>query len=180
MVKSTELPEARPDNGELAALYREHYLGLVKFAVQLVDDQASAEDVVQDVFARLHGRRLADIADPRRYLATAVVNQARSSLRRRRFRRTVVFDESPADGRAAEPADARVVRNAASGAIWRAITKLPRRQHEVVVLRFYADWSIPEIAEALGISRGAASSSLDRALKSLTAPIGAIDARNSE
>jgi DNA-directed RNA polymerase specialized sigma24 family protein len=32
-------------------LFQDHYLGLVRLALQLVDDQESAEDVVQDVFA---------------------------------------------------------------------------------------------------------------------------------
>jgi DNA-directed RNA polymerase specialized sigma24 family protein len=44
------------------------------------------------------------------------------------------------------------------------------------VLRYYENWSIPEIAAALGISRGAASSSLNRALNSLNTSIGAANA----
>jgi DNA-directed RNA polymerase specialized sigma24 family protein len=62
-------------------------LRLVRLAVQLVDDQASAEDVVQDVFARLQQgqQNLHELADLRRYLTTAVVNQARSTLRQRRL-----------------------------------------------------------------------------------------------
>ncbi|MGW4966310.1 hypothetical protein ACWEPL_54600 [Nonomuraea sp. NPDC004186] len=41
----------------LASLYREHWLALVRLAVLLVGDRESAEDVVQDVFSRLHGKR---------------------------------------------------------------------------------------------------------------------------
>lgn len=174
MLNRTAATEAGsgPDAAALAGLYREHYLSLVRVAIQLVDDQASAEDLVQDVFTRLQRSSLRDIAYPRRYLITAVVNQARSVLRRRRVSRLSLVDrEEPV-----EAADGQALRDATSAAIWKAITRLPARQRQVVVLRYYADWSIPEIATALGVSRGAASSSLDRALNALTAPIGALDA----
>lgn len=175
MLEPTELHQSEAGKADLlAALFREHYLRLVRLAVQLVDDQASAEDVVQDVFARLQQgeQNLHELADLRRYLTTAVVNQARSTLRHRRVMRTRVLDHPQhVDG-----ADAAVIQDATSATIWRAVTRLPTRQRQVVVLRYYENWSIPEIASALGISPGAASSSLDRALKSLNNPIGAINA----
>ncbi|MDQ2739160.1 MAG: sigma-70 family RNA polymerase sigma factor [Actinomycetota bacterium] len=175
MLEPTEFRQSEAGRADvLDALFREHYLRLVRLAVQLVDDQASAEDVVQDVFARLQqGRQnFHELADRRRYLSTAVVNQARSTLRHRRVVRTRVLDHPQhVDG-----ADAAVIHDATSATIWRAVTRLPTRQRQVVVLRFYENWTIPEIATALGISPGAASSSLDRALKSLNNPIGAINA----
>jgi RNA polymerase sigma factor (sigma-70 family) len=158
----------------LGDLFRRHYLSLVRLAVQLVDDQATAEDVVQDVFARLQRseQALHEVADLRRYLTAAVVNQARSALRHRRVVRARVLDRPHhVDG-----ADATVIRDSTSAALWRAVARLPTRQLQVVVLRYYEDWSIPEIASALGISPGAASSSLDRAMKSLITSIGAINA----
>lgn len=175
MLESTELAKDPARGAALSALHREHYLRLVRLAIQLVDDQASAEDLVQDVFARLHRSRtdLSRLDDPARYLTTAVVNQARSALRHRRVVRTHQPGRPHED---IEPADTQVIRDATSALIWRAISRLPTRQKQVVVLRYYEDWSIPEIATALGISRGAASSSLDRALKSLATPIGALHA----
>ena len=158
----------------LADLYRAHYLGLVRLAIHFVDDPAGAEDLVQDVFAGLQRRDLTSVDDPQRYLTAAVVNRARSTLRRRRTARLHPIDPDPP----AEPADVGVLRQSAAAAIWRAINRLPMRQRQVVVLRYYVDWSIAEIAEALGITRGAASSSLDRALKSLATPIGAIHAEH--
>lgn len=175
MLDPTEVRQTEASRADLlAALFREHYLRLVRLAVQLVDDQASAEDVVQDVFARLQKgpQNPHELADLRRYLTTAVVNQARSTLRHRRVVRTRLLDQPQhVDG-----ADAAVIQDATSATIWRTVTRLPTRQRQVVVLRYYENWSIPEIASALGISPGAASSSLDRALKSLINPIGAINA----
>lgn len=175
MLESVELRHAEPARAEtLAAWFREHYLGLVRLAVQLVDDQSTAEDVVQDVFARLQqGQQdLDELADVGRYLRTAVVNRARSALRHRRVVRNRLLDPPPHG----EAADAAIIHDATAAAIWRAVSRLPTRQRQVLVLRYYENWSIPEIAAALGISRGAASSSLDRALKSLTVPMGAVHA----
>lgn len=77
---------------EAVALYSAHRLSLVRLAVLLVDDVASAEDVVQDAFAGFLGRSRA-LEDPDRalaYLQTSVVNGARSALRRRRTARAYV------------------------------------------------------------------------------------------
>lgn len=58
---------------------------MVRLAVLLVDDRATAEDVVQDAFAALykrHGEQLGEVDNALAYLRTAVVNAARSVLRR--------------------------------------------------------------------------------------------------
>src|ERR1700684_4016102 len=69
----------------VAEAYRVHRPGLVKLAAFIVGDQATGEDVVQDVFTRLHQRwdMLADQGDPLPYLRTAVVNGCRSAIKRR-------------------------------------------------------------------------------------------------
>lgn len=177
MAKPVGLDRPGDSTASLAGLYREHYLRLVRLSVQFVDDQASAEDLVQEVFERLHRTRrdLAQLTDPRRYLTTAVVNQARSTLRHRKVVRLVRTKRLDNPVHAA-PADTEVLRDATSELIWKAITRLPTRQRQVIVLRYYEDWSIPEIATTLRISRGAVSSSLNRALTSLALPIGAIHA----
>jgi DNA-directed RNA polymerase specialized sigma24 family protein len=74
-------PAASPD-AELVAFYRQHRLGLVRLAVLLVGDQETAEDVVQDVFARLHGRWRPGVTTIA-YVRTCVLNGSRSILRRR-------------------------------------------------------------------------------------------------
>ncbi|GDY53794.1 hypothetical protein SVIO_044170 [Streptomyces violaceusniger] len=74
----------------LADLYRARRLDMIRLAVFLVDDLHTAEDVVQDAFAavcRRHGSKLDSLQDAHAYLHTAVVNAARSVLRRRRTAR---------------------------------------------------------------------------------------------
>lgn len=102
-----KLPGATQAVG-LAELYAAHRLALVRLAVLLVDDQASAEDVVQDAFAAL-ARRSNGLRDPSAavgYLRISVVNGSRSMLRRRR---TVRGYEPPRTIESAGPEDRAVV-----------------------------------------------------------------------
>ncbi|MCU1651224.1 MAG: polymerase subunit sigma-24, partial [Pseudonocardia sp.] len=76
----------------LADLYAEHRMRLVRLAILLVDEQGTAEDVVQEAFTGLH-RHWSELRDERAalgYLRTAVVNGSRSVLRRRRTAREYV------------------------------------------------------------------------------------------
>jgi RNA polymerase sigma factor (sigma-70 family) len=148
-------------------LFARHYLGLVRLAVRLVDDQQTAEDVVQDVFALFARRRGDDVAEPLAYLRRAVVNRCRSVMRRRRVARA--FSSHPRTAENAEAADAGTLRNVERQRMLAAIRRLPARQREVIVLRFYEDLAVSDIGAALGISAGAVSSALNRALSALAA-----------
>jgi RNA polymerase sigma factor (sigma-70 family) len=145
-------------------LFARHYVHLVRLAAQLVDDVESAEDIVQDVFAALDLARLRGDALP--YLRTAVVNRARSALRRRRVAR--LFARTATREELGESADAPAVRDAERTRVLAAIDALPRRQREAVVLRYYEDLPVAEIAAILGISPGAVSTALGRARESLS------------
>ena len=142
-------------------LYARHYLPLVRLARQLVDDLDSAEDVVQDVFAALGDK---PPRDPLPYLRRAVVNRSRSMLRRRRVSRA--FASRAVRVELGEPADADALRTERRRALLARVTALPSRQREVV-LRYYEELSVTEIAGVLGISAGAVSTALSRALDAL-------------
>ncbi len=151
-------------------LYHAHRLPLVRLAILLVDDQDSAEDVVQDAFAALH-RRWSHLEDPARalaYLRTSVVNGSRSKLRRRRTARAYV----PAHEPPAEPADTLLLLAEEQRELLAAVRALPERQRQVVVLRYWSDLSEAEIAETLGVSRGTVKSTASRALDALQTTLG--------
>lgn len=149
----------------LEDLYRQHRMRLVRLAVLLVDVPATGEDVVQDAFAGLHRHwgSLRDEAAALAYLRTAVVNGARSVLRRRRTARAYV---PPHDGHA-RSAESMAMLSAEHQAVVAALGTLPARQREVLVLRYYGHLSEAEIAEATGISRGTVKSTASRALDAL-------------
>lgn len=159
---------ALPSDADAAvtALFRAHYAALVRLAVLLVDDDGSAEDLVQDAFARLHRRwrGLRDEDAAYAYLRTTVVNGSRSRLRRLRTARRYV---PPAAVDDPSPEGGAIVREEHE-AVRRALATLPPRQREVLVLRYYADLGEADIAAALGIARGSVKSHASRGLDNLT------------
>ena len=150
----------------LADLYRDHRMRLVRLAVLLVDDPATAEDVVQEAFAGLHRHwtGLRDEAAAVGYLRTAVVNGSRSVLRRRRTAREYV----PPHQVNARSAESLAMLSAEHQAVVDALATLPPRQREVLVLRYYGGLSEAEIADATGISRGTVKSTASRALDAVS------------
>lgn len=153
------------DDVDIAELYAAHRLSLVRLAILLVDDLASAEDVVQDAFASLARRRGA-LEDPSKalgYLRVSVVNNARSALRRRRTARAYV---APRELDPVTPED-RTVLAEEHREVVSALQALPARQREVVVLRYWSGFSEAEIASTLDISRGTVKSTASRALAAL-------------
>ena len=151
---------AEPRN--LADLYRDHRMRMVRLAVLLVDDPSTAEDVVQEAFTGLHRHwaGLRDEAAAVAYLRTAVVNGSRSVLRRRRTARDYV----PPHQVNARSAESLAMLSAEHQAVVDALGTLPPRQREVLVLRYYGGMSEAEIADATGISRGTVKSTASRAL----------------
>ena len=150
----------------LGAAFVEQRLSLVRLAMILVDDRETAEDVVQDVFAKLarrSGGAEASAPTPQ-YLRASVLNTARSVLRRRKLMR---LRTAPTTDEHDRETVAATTRLSDESAILQQLDRLPRRQREVLVLRYFQDLSSSEIAATLGISVSAVSSSESVALKKL-------------
>ena len=166
--------DSRRDADEaLVALYTAHYRSLVRIAALLLHDTPAAEDVAQDAFVAMHASwgKLRDPDKALAYLRQSVVNRARSRLRHLK----VVERKTPPP----LPESARIpgayVPSAEHGAmtslqrddVLAALRRLPLRQREVLVLRYYADLSEAQIADALGISPGAVKSHASRGIAAL-------------
>ena len=158
--RTSELPVSA-DEG-LTQLYALHYQSLVRLAALLVDDVGGCEEIVQEAYIRVH-QRWNRIDEPVPYLRRTVVNLARSNLRHRQ----VVRRYPPAPPRDAPGADEGIHAAVARTAIVRALRKLPQRQREAVVLRYYGDLSEADIAAAMGVSPGTVKSSCSRGLDAL-------------
>lgn len=156
------------DEAAFARLYTEQFAPLVRLAALLVGSPASAEDVVQEAFAKLHGR-IHKVDEPRAWLRVAVVNGCRNErrrlgrVRRHLARQTGGIGPSSQAAPPPEPADARLLA---------ALRRLPARQRAAVVLRYYLGLSEAEIAAALGIRPGTVKSRLHRALAELRNELG--------
>lgn len=172
MMAAMATPGTPPGGGTdpwLVDLYRSDYRDLVRLAALLVDDVGTAEELVQDAFvatARRHGR--AGMVDPGAagaYLRSAVLNGARSQLRRREVRRRHL--RSVGTLPTAPPADHDVVLSDESRRVLAALDRLPARQRAVLVLRYYGDLDVAETAAALGISSGSVKTHAHRGIAAL-------------
>jgi RNA polymerase sigma-70 factor (sigma-E family) len=164
-----------PDGGNVAVLFRRHHADLVRLAVLLVGDVPTAEDVVQDVYGRLHVRRGRVPDAPAAFLAyarQAVVNGCRSVLRRRATRQRLGPLLVSVPGSEQESAEQHALLAEDRRQVLTALAALPARRREVLVLRYFLDLSEAEIAAVLGISAGAVKSSASRGLAALARQIG--------
>jgi RNA polymerase sigma-70 factor (sigma-E family) len=171
-VEPREIEElTSPRAVDIPALYDVHWRPLVRLAVLLVDDVASAEDVVQDAFVALH-RRQGQLRDPEAavaYVRASVVNLSRSVIRRRQVARKHLKVAEP---ESTPGADEYAVLRDEHRETLKAVHALPRRQQEVLILRYWSGLSEREIAQTLGISQGSVKSSASRGIATLQRVLG--------
>jgi RNA polymerase sigma-70 factor (sigma-E family) len=169
----------------VTALYQTHALSLARLALVMLGDRSAAEDVVQDAFLGLYRRwdRLADPAVAQSYLRTSVLNGCRTALRSRP-RHGVLSDGTDAHEAALagpslslESAEATVVHGEEHRAVLAAIRRLPARQREALVLRYYLDLTEEQTADAMQVSRGTVKSATSRAIAAVGRMLGAPDSK---
>ena len=132
----------------LATLYQAHYQSLVRLAVLLVSDLATAEEIVQEAFADVHGT----------WRALPSHDAALRYLRRSLIRRSRAVESRQADA------------GADSGAgLLPALRALPAREREVLVLRYFADLPEAEIAVLTGMRIPVVRTYVTRGMSSLRA-----------
>jgi len=164
------------DSAAIAALFRDHHAELVRLALLMLGDLATAEDVVQDVYASLHRRsraqgRAQTVEAPLPYVRAAVLNGCRSVLRRRGIARRA-HRASQSETPTLASAESEVILSEDRKQVLGALARLPRRRREVLVLRYYLGLSEAEIAAVLGISAGTVKSTAARALAALARDLG--------
>jgi RNA polymerase sigma-70 factor (sigma-E family) len=159
-------PSTYPGGG-LDEAFRLHYADLVRVAAFILGDRGAAEDVVQDVFVRVHGRADLMNGDPRSYLRSAVVNGCRTALRRRRLIHRHAERQGQQSACPPLTTEEAALLDEERRRVLAALANLPRRRREVLVLRFYLEMSEAEIAATLGISPGTVKSTAARGLAAL-------------
>lgn len=158
------------DREGFAALFDAHHQRAVRLAYLLVSDASLAEDIAAEAFAKVYVQwRRGQVRDPAAYLRRAVVNEANSRLRRRYLERREAQRRT---------ADSRGVRCLDDGAadrdeVWQALRRLPPRQRQAIVLRYYEDLTEAETAAALGCAVGTVKSQVARGLRRLEVLLGA-------
>lgn len=150
------------DEDRFARLFFGHAGRLVRLAVLLGAEDA--EDVVQEAYAKVYSARarLTDVEeDTVRYLNRTVVNEVRDRYRRADVtRRKAHLTLSGRPSHALSDATDRV-------AVINALRALPIRQREALVLRYWLDLPLAEIAQVMGVRTGTAKSHVSRGLGAL-------------
>jgi RNA polymerase sigma-70 factor (sigma-E family) len=161
--------QGRNADWAVTELYSLHYQPLVRLATLLVRDIPTAEDVVQDSFVAMHEgwQRLRNAESALAYLRHVVLNRSRSVLRHR-----AVVDKHPPNPPPDNPsAEYGALMRLEQSTVVAALRRLPGRQREAIVLRYYADFSEAQTAAAMGISCGAVKSHTARAMAALRADL---------
>jgi len=141
---------------DLADLFRTHRTRLVRLSFAITLDAAVAEEMVQDAFLGLQ-RNIERIDNAVGYLQRSVVNLSVSVIRRRRL----------IERRSPTPAVAPAASSPEIDETWAKVMRLPSKQRAVVVLRFWEDMSLIEIARVLRRPSGSVKSTLHRAIQTL-------------
>jgi RNA polymerase sigma-70 factor (ECF subfamily) len=147
---------------------------LLAYALRLVGQRGSAEDITQEAFMRLH-RQFAEVRQPRRWLFRTVHNLAINHLRD--GNKIVPFD--PHGGDSSNPAtdtldpaplpDEEIARWEGIELVRRSLVALDDRSREVVRLKFIEELSYREIGERTGLESGYVGYLLHHALKTIAA-----------
>jgi RNA polymerase sigma factor (sigma-70 family) len=153
-------PEPGSRSEPLDALYEAQRHRLLRLAHLLTGSHALAEEIVQEAFVVLCARD-GEVDHGPAYARGIVVNLARKAQRRRGVEERHALRAGPD----------RVVLPPELDGAWAAVRRLPPDQRAVVVLRFYEDASLQDIAVLLGRPLGTVKSHLHRALRRLAKEI---------
>lgn len=146
-------------------LYEQYADDVLRMAYFYLADRQKAEDVCQDVFVKLytHGEAIAPGRE-KAWLLRVTVNCCRDLWRSAWLKRVVLgapsLDVMPAQ-------DEGVEQREEKAELMRAIHKLPAAFRETILLHYYQDMGIAEIAQMLNLPEGTISSRLSRARKKL-------------
>ncbi len=164
---------ARSIEGDMAAfelIVNRYKDRLYNFVLRFVGDQLTAEDIVQDTFLRAFRSResFQAIAKFSTWIYTIAGNLAKSELRRRKRWRFTSIGTQDETGRTFELPDKRSQPDKSADTslaeirIDEAISRLPERYREAVILRDVDGLDYDEIAEIVGCPLGTVKSRINR------------------
>ncbi len=154
----------------VAELFEQEGASLVRLARIFCDDRNAAEDLVQEAFIRLH-RSASSIRDLDRapaFLRSIVLNLARDHNRRGMMSLRHRATAEPPRQVEPDPGD-RAVADDESTLVLEALRTLPERQRACLVLRYYEELPVREVADLLGISVNSVKTHCARGLTALEA-----------
>lgn len=154
----------------LARLFEAEGQSLVRLVRLFVDDRNAAEDLVQEGFIRLarSAHRIENPSKAAAYLRSIVLNLARDHNRRGLVS---LRHHLPLNDHRASTEDVIVLRDDQQEVI-DVLRRLPVRQRNCLVLRYYDELGIDDIASMLGISRNSVKTHLRRGMVAMETQLG--------
>jgi len=151
---------AQADRGDFATWYGLEHSRVCATLGLAIGDRGLAEEATAEAFARALAAwpHVSAKASPTAWVYTVALNEVRSRLRRLRLERRHTARQRL--GYHPPPPDP-------DPQLWAAVAQLPPRARQAIALRYVADLSEAEVAEAMGISRGTAAATLSKARKRL-------------
>jgi RNA polymerase sigma-70 factor, ECF subfamily len=160
----------------IETLVREYEAGVFRLALSVLGDPAEAQEVTQETFLSAL-RALPSYQEKKSFKAwlyTIALNHSRSHLRKRkvieRLRSTLTAVFQIETEKQASPEET-ALQNEKELAIWRSLNQLDERHRLVVILRYFHELPVAEIAEILSISEGTIHSRLHSARDKLRAAL---------
>ena len=153
------------DETAIAQLIQEHQLGVFRLALSVLGDPGEANEATQDTFIAALGalKSYEESSTFKAWLYTIALNLSRSRLRKRkaleRLQHTLTALFHIQSQRLPTLEDA-IIGNEEDAALWKALEKLGEKHRLPLILRYYHDFSIKEIAQILKIKEGTVHSRL--------------------
>jgi RNA polymerase sigma-70 factor (sigma-E family) len=134
---------SKAEDAKYEAFFREQFPKVARTAALVMGDVQEGMDVAQEALARAyqHWRKVSAMDRPDAWVHKVATNLALSRLRRRRDREVAIDPE-------AQPSEAM------DDELLEAVRSLTPAQRSVIAMRFYLDWSVDDVAHALGKKPG--------------------------
>jgi RNA polymerase sigma-70 factor (ECF subfamily) len=153
------------DEAAITQLVHEHQLEVFRLALSILSDPSEANVATQDVFiAVLRSlKSYKEVSSFKSWLYTITLNICRSRLRKRKTQERLQYTLKSifqVRSQATPTLEEAVIYNEEDAALWEALKKLDEKHRIPLVLRYYHNLKIAEIAELMKIKEGTVHSRL--------------------
>lgn len=156
------------DKEAFRMLVEQYHSVLFGTAYLMMRDRGLAEDAVQEaliqIWKHLPSFRLK--SSLKTWMVRIVANEVKQQFRKKRVP-TVPLEQASEVAEDLDEAETTMIRNEESQHLRRTLEMLPQEQREAVVLRYFSELSVPEIAAVTSEREGTIKSRLSRALSHL-------------
>lgn len=147
-------------------IFNSHHAYVFRIALFLTKSKALADDITQETFLQIFKKYYTyDARKPiEPWIYKVTLNTTRNTLRKQRW---LSFTDQLPEHAAHDDTEDIILRNEEEEMLWEAVNSLTHKSKEVIVLHYYADMKLNDVAEILGIPLGTCKSRLNTALTRL-------------